>query len=59
MVKSAIAWAKANKKTRTNDVHGAEEYRIKTFESFGSNNVERNTTTAEVEAELEDHIYHS
>lgn len=55
MVKNAIAWAKANKLTRTNEVHGAEEYRVKTFESFSQKNVDRTIQRASVECEVEDH----
>ena len=54
MVKHAVAWAKANKFTRTSEVHGAEEYRIKTFESFASKDLNCSTTRASVEVEMED-----
>ena len=54
MVKNAIAWARANKKVRSNVVHGAEEFRLATFESFQHKERERTTTTASVEADLED-----
>ena len=54
MVKNAMQWAKANKLTRTNEVHGAEEYRIKTFEAFSSKDLTRSNTRASVEVEMED-----
>ena len=54
MVKNAVTWAKANKLTRTNEVHGAEEYRIKTFEAFSSKDLTRSNTRASVEVEMED-----
>ena len=34
MAKNAVSWAKQNKLMRTNQVHGAEEYRIPTMETF-------------------------
>ena len=54
MVKNAITWAKNNKLVRTSDIHGAEEYRVKTFESFNQKDLNRSTTRASAEAELED-----
>lgn len=54
MVKNAIVWAKNNKLVRTNEIHGAEEYRVKTFESFNQKDLNRSTTRATTEAELED-----
>ena len=54
MVKNAIAWARANRKVRNNPVHGAEEFRVATFEGFNHKERDRTTTTASVEADLED-----
>ena len=55
MVKNAVAWARANKKVRTNEVHGAEEFRLATFESFQHKDVNRTTSRASTEVVLEDH----
>ena len=52
-MKNAMKWAKANGKTRNNPVHGAEEYRIATFENFGTSETNRNITSAVGDAELE------
>lgn len=54
MVKNAIAWAKNNGYCRVNAVHGAEEFRVKTFEKFNLKDLERTRHTASAEVELED-----
>lgn len=54
MVKNAVKWAKANGCVRTSPIHGAEEYRVKTFESFNHLDMQRSSTTASGEVEMED-----
>lgn len=55
MVKNAITWAKENKLCRTNKVHGAEEYRISTFEGYSHKEQDTTTTRATAEADLKDY----
>lgn len=54
MVKNAITWAKNNGYCRVNPVHGAEEFRVKTFEKFNLKDLERTRHTASAEVEMED-----
>ncbi len=55
MVGNAVKWAKSNGLCRVNPVHGAEEYRVSTFEAFSHKEVNRTRTTASSEVELQDH----
>lgn len=54
MVGNAIKWAKANGCCRVNPVHGAEEYRVSTFEAFSHKEINRTRSTASAEVELQD-----
>lgn len=56
-MKNAVAWAKANGKTRKNDVHGAEEYRIKTFDAFNAKDTNRSSTVASASVDIQDSLY--
>lgn len=51
---NAIAWAKAHGLSRTNEVHGAEEYRVPTMEYFSNKNVDKTSTKATATAQVED-----
>ena len=54
MVGNAIEWAKMNGCCRVNPVHGAEEYRVSTFEAFSHREINRTRSTASAEVELQD-----
>ena len=54
MATNAMAWARDKGLVRTNAVHGAEEFRVSTFESFTNKDVQSTKTTASVGADLED-----
>lgn len=54
MAKNAVSWAKQNKLMRTNQVHGAEEYRIPTMETFKHKDQEKLTTRAITGAVMKD-----
>ena len=56
MVKNAIKWARAHGFVRTNPIHGAEEFRVTTFESFNHSDTNRSTMRASQEVVLEDCI---
>ena len=54
MAKNAVAWAKQNGLARTNAIHGAEEFRVPTFETFKHREQEKTVTRAKVGAVLKD-----
>lgn len=54
MVKNSIAWAKANNLFRKNPVHGKEEYRVPTLETFESGKLEEFSHTVSGDVELQD-----
>lgn len=54
MVKNAISWAKQHQLARTNPVHGAEEFRVPTLESFNAKEKELTKHRASAECEVED-----
>ena len=54
MVKNAVAWAKNNGYVRTNEVHGADEYRVSTFEKFNHKELNRTRHSASAEVEVQD-----
>lgn len=53
MVKNAVEWAKKKGLSRINAVHGAEEYRVPTEESFEHSEIDRTRTTASASVQLE------
>lgn len=53
-MKHAMQWARDNQLVRTNKVHGAEEFRVSTFEGFNNKEKEQTTTKASGSADLED-----
>ena len=53
MAKNAVEWARKKGLHRTNPVHGSEEFRVPTMETFEHSGVERTTTTASSSTELE------
>ena len=56
MIRNAKAWAKARNLYRKNPVHGAEEYRIPTTETFSHSDMERSSTRASCDADVEDPV---
>lgn len=56
MAKNAVAWAVAKGLKRTSPIHGNMEYRVPTDFSFSHRDVQRVTTSASAEAELEDEL---
>ena len=56
MVQNAVKWAKTNGLCRVNAVHGAEEYRVSTFEAFSHKEINRTRSTASAEVSLEDQL---
>jgi len=53
MVKNAIQWAISKGKTRKNEIHGQDEYKIPTKSSFQHADVERSTQKIEGTLQLE------
>ena len=53
MAKKAVEWARKKGLNRINEVHGAEEFRVPTHETWEHNDVERSTTAVSSSAELE------
>lgn len=54
MVKHAMQWARTRGLTRTNEVHGREEFRILSFEGFRHRDVDSSVQEATTEVGLED-----
>lgn len=57
MVQNTMKWCRANNLSRTNAVHGAEEFRVKTFEGFVHQDIDRHTQRATGEALMEVHLF--
>ena len=53
MVKNAIRWATARGLVRTNEVHGAEEYKVPTEEAFLFRSSEKQSCMQEGSVEVQ------
>lgn len=53
MAKNAVDWAKKKGLNRISAVHGAEEYRVPTEETFEHSEIDRTRTTASASVQLE------